>query len=235
MTSTFVWHDLFTTNREASKEFYGALFGYTYEDTENGTTFSNAEGQQGSIIDITEGVNIPSHWLPYLTVDSTTEAAFRIGAGGGRLLSFGEGYVVFTDVEGAQLKIVQGHSTPKADSQSKGSIIFDELLCTNAKQSLAFFQNITVWNIQSEPIWPSGEYHFCKANDLAIAGIRAVNPNLITSSFWISYFKVDDLNESVAKVIENGGSVITPAQTLPGYGQFAVVKDNLGAALALLS
>lgn len=236
MISTFVWHDLFTHDRKASMNFYGGLFGYSFKEEENRVTFSNQDGGQGAFIDIAEEIALPPHWLPYLTVMSTTDAAFRIGAGGGRLLGCSDGFVVFTDVEGAQLKIVQGHLNPSIDSQGLGSIVFDELLCTNPKQAVAFLQNITNWNVNSIPLWPSGEYHFCTEgdSDVAIAGVRSVNPQTVTSSFWITHFKTDNLKDSVQKVIDLGGSIVTPYLPLPGYGLSAVVQDNLGATFAIL-
>jgi hypothetical protein len=236
MISTFVWHDLFTHNRKASMEFYGALFGYTFKEEDGRTVFSNEDGPQGAMIDLDQDLRLPPHWLPYLTVKSTTDAAFRVGAGGGRLLGSSDSFVVFTDVEGAQLKIVQGHTTPSVDSKCPGSIAFDELLCTNPKQSIAFLQNITNWNVNSIPLWPSGEYHFCTDgdSDVAIAGIRTVNPQTVTSSFWISHFKSNDLKQSVEKVVELGGSIVTPYLPLPGYGLSAVVQDNLGSIFAIL-
>ena len=236
MSSTFAWHDLFTKDRKASMEFYGALFDYSYEEKENGVIFSNQDGPQGALIDMDSSLGLPTHWLPYISVPSITDAAFRIGAGGGRLIMSGESFLIFTDVEGALLKIFQGQISPSVDSQCPGSIVFDELLCANSKQALAFIQNITGWSSTTTHLWPSGEYHFCTEgdSDIAIAGIRTVNPKTVPNSFWVSHFKTNDFKSSLAKVIDLGGSIVTPYLHLPGYGLSAIVQDNLGATFALL-
>ena len=236
MSSTFAWHDLFTKDRQSSMEFYSALFGYTFEEEENRAIFSNQDGPQGALIDMDSSLGLPTHWLPYISVPSTTDAAFRIGAGGGRLIMSGNSFLIFTDVEGALLKIFQGNMAHSVDSQCPGSIVFDELLCTNSKQALAFIQNITGWHSTTTQLWPTGEYHFCteKDSDVAIAGIRTVNPKTVPSSFWVSHFKTDNLKKALGKVLDLGGAVVTPYLHLPGYGLSAIVQDNLGATFALL-
>jgi predicted enzyme related to lactoylglutathione lyase len=51
---------------------------------------------------------------------------------------------------------------------------------------------------------------------------------------WLTYFAVDDLDASVAKVTELGGSVMMPSMEVEGVGRFAVVADNHGAVFAII-
>ena len=236
MTSSFVWHDLFTTNIPASKAFYGGLFGYTFKDSENATTFSNADGEQGAIVQIDYSLEMPPHWLGYITVKDFVRTAYHVGVEGGKLLSTGKGFVVFTDPEGAPLKAVQGTTDISVDSSSVGAIVWDELLCQNVAKQCEFFQLMTGWNILQQELWPAGSSILFTSGEgeTTMAGVREVNPAKVQNSLWLSYFRVDNVEESLRKVKELGGNVITDVLSLPNIGLYAVVTDDLGSVFALL-
>ena len=234
MSSSFVWHDLFTSDLEASKTFYGELFGYTFTDNDSSVTFSNADGEQGSLVVIEEGLEIPSHWQGCITVKDFVRTAYHVGSEGGKLLSTGKGFVVFTDPEGAPLKAVQGSGESSVDSKSVGAIVWDELLCHNVGKQCEFFQLMTGWNILQQELWPAGTSVLFTSGEATVAGVREVNPRKVQNSLWLSYFRVDDVAASLQQITALGGSVITDVLALPNVGLYAVVTDNLGAVFAIL-
>ena len=234
MTSSFVWHDLFTSDIEASKTFYGGLFGYTFTDNESSVTFANADGEQGSLVPIDETLDLPPHWQGCITVKDFVRAAYHVGSEGGKLLSSGKGFVVFTDPEGAPLKAVQGSTDASVDSSSVGAIVWDELLCHNVAQQCEFFQLMTGWDILQQELWPAGTSVLFTSGETTMAGVREVNPRKVQNSLWLSYFRVDDVAASLQKVTELGGSVVTDVLALPNVGLYAVVTDSLGSVFAIL-
>lgn len=86
-----VWNQLDTRDTAGAKEFYGAVFGWSFEDNEyegTGTYTSIKSGQAaiGGMLDMTGRVpdEVPPNWLAYFAVedvDATVEALE--GAGGG--------------------------------------------------------------------------------------------------------------------------------------------------------
>ncbi len=50
-----------------------------------------------------------------------------------------------------------------------------------------------------------------------------------TPPHWNVYFNVEDVDASVAKVEELGGTTVVPAIDVPGVGRMAMVADPQGA------
>ncbi len=73
------WNELNTRDLAGAKEFYGAVFGWTFEDNDMGeagtyTTISLGEDMVGGILNMTErGVpeEVPAHWQVYFAVEDT--------------------------------------------------------------------------------------------------------------------------------------------------------------------
>jgi hypothetical protein len=83
-----------------------------------------------------------------------------------------------------------------------------------------------------------GGYHdFCMnqpEDAKTVAGIcHARGGNAALPPQWIIYISVEDLEESMARCRELGGTVILPPQDYGGAGRYAVLRDPAGAAFAL--
>lgn len=88
------WNELNTRDLAAAKEFYGAVFGWTFEDNDMGevgsyTTISLGEDMVGGILDMSErGVpeQVPAHWQVYFAVEDTDAAIEQAKQGGGSVM-----------------------------------------------------------------------------------------------------------------------------------------------------
>jgi predicted enzyme related to lactoylglutathione lyase len=56
-----------------------------------------------------------------------------------------------------------------------------------------------------------------------------------TPPFWMVYFDVGDVDATIAKAEELGGSVIAPAFDVEGVGRIAVLSDSQGAAFSVIT
>ena len=54
-----------------------------------------------------------------------------------------------------------------------------------------------------------------------------------TSSQWIAYVNVGDVDATAAKAVELGGRVVLPAMDIPTVGRIAVVLDPQEAPIGL--
>jgi hypothetical protein len=85
--------DLAATDSASAKAFYGRLFGWTcFDQPANGGFFTRlqlAERDVGSLYQLRRGQvadGVPSHWTPYIRVDSISAIAERVPALGGKVL-----------------------------------------------------------------------------------------------------------------------------------------------------
>ncbi len=84
----FCWHEMMTTDKAASSEFYSSLFGWTHEDMDMGSFtyrfFKSGERSVAGMMEITpEMGDCPPHWMSYVTVediDASTSKAQQLGA-----------------------------------------------------------------------------------------------------------------------------------------------------------
>ena len=114
-----VWEDLRSTDPDAARRFYGALFGYRLDPLEMAgpdyTTFARPEeqaplGGMGGLMGLPEGT--PSHWLVYFQVADADAAGQAAEVAGGRVVQppvdtpFGR-MAGLTDPFGASFMVMQ--------------------------------------------------------------------------------------------------------------------------------
>jgi uncharacterized protein len=88
------WNELNTRDIPAAEEFYGAIFGWTFETQDMGaagsyTTINLGGSPVGGILNMTErGVpaEVPAHWQLYFAVEDTDATVDQAKQGGGSLM-----------------------------------------------------------------------------------------------------------------------------------------------------
>jgi predicted enzyme related to lactoylglutathione lyase len=89
-TNAIVWNELNTRDTAGAKEFYGAVFGWGFEDmeVENVGTYTSLQvdgNAVGGMLDIIGRVpdEVPANWLTYFAVDDTDAAVAKLKELGG--------------------------------------------------------------------------------------------------------------------------------------------------------
>lgn len=108
------WNDLVSTDPDAAREFYGALFGWRYEEMDGSGYFVcfNGDRSNGGLMK-TPVEGMPSFWYPYFAVESVDAAKEQIESGGGAI-SMGPQevpagrFVVASDPQGAAFAVFEG-------------------------------------------------------------------------------------------------------------------------------
>jgi predicted enzyme related to lactoylglutathione lyase len=86
------WNELASRDAAVASRFYGALFGWSYEDNQHSPVpyhiVRSATGEQmGGIMQMTdEWGDMPSHWTIYLQVDGVDAVAVSVQQMHGRLV-----------------------------------------------------------------------------------------------------------------------------------------------------
>ncbi|MDA0169846.1 VOC family protein [Solirubrobacter taibaiensis] len=105
------WNDLVTAKPDAAADFYGALFGWTFEEIPNAggyTSIKNGDRTNGGVMPL-DG---PSAWMPYFghaSVDAVIERAEGLGAklmNGPIPVPSGQ-FAVFLDPQGAVFGVLE--------------------------------------------------------------------------------------------------------------------------------
>jgi hypothetical protein len=108
------WNDLMTTDPPAAQEFYGALFGWRFQEMEGSGYFVifNGERSNGGMMK-TPVEGMPSFWYPYFVVEDVDAAKAQIESSGGsisagpREVPAGR-FVVAQDPQGAMFAVLAG-------------------------------------------------------------------------------------------------------------------------------
>jgi uncharacterized protein len=88
-SNALVWNELNTRDPEAAKVFYGAVFGWEFEERQFQTgayiSIRNGDGNAGGVLDMRGRVpeEVPPHWLAYFAVDDADATVEKAKEGGG--------------------------------------------------------------------------------------------------------------------------------------------------------
>ncbi len=117
-----------------------------------------------------------------------------------------------------------------------GSIAWVDLTVPDARPVRIFYEQVV--GFVSSPV-DMGDYDdFClndSSDGHAVAGVchaRGLNANL--PAVWLIYFSVTDLEASLARCRERGGSIIDGPRDMGANGRMAVIRDPAGATCALI-
>lgn len=114
------WNELYTNDVDKAKQFYGELFGWTFETDETGyTTIMNNGRANGGIFKITpEMGSMPPFWLPYFTVANIEQSLDTVKQHGGGtdmdIKEIGVGKIVMVaDPAGAWIMLMEMSVQPE--------------------------------------------------------------------------------------------------------------------------
>ncbi len=242
---TFSWTDLTTTDQEAAKAFYGALFGWEATDNPvgDGMVYSMMSIDSKHVAAISfqpqqqREAGAPPLWNSYITVESADDALERakqlgatVHAPAFDVMDAGRMGVV-QDPQGAFFLVWEPKENIGADLvNAHGALSWNDLASPDLDASTGFYRELFGWQV--EPLEGSETpYMMIKNGDGRMnGGMRPLSPP--EPPHWLVYFGVDDLDAGMAKVSELGGAHIFGPIAI-GPGKIAVVQDPQGAVFAL--
>ncbi|MEE8572689.1 MAG: VOC family protein [Gemmatimonadota bacterium] len=254
-----VWHDLLTHDTEAAQEFYGDLFGWSFE---------NSREAPGRYWDIKhEGRTIASMltvardevesplWLVSVSVADVDGAASRasklgatITAEPSELPNRGR-YAVLEDLQGAFLVLLRSSSgdPPDGGEVASGAWLWSELWTTDAAAAVSFYEGLLGYRsktvaarLADTPEDASGEsvdgeespavFYAMYRDDSVRAGIHQLPSEAV--SYWLPYVAVRDVSGMAARAEELGGKVLLPPEAVRN-GEAAILVDPTGAPFGI--
>jgi hypothetical protein len=247
LPGTPCWTDLWTSDVEGSRRFYGELFGWEALDPDPsyGGYFTFARkgvwtaGGMGDMGD----VKANNAWKPYLASDDVTKTIEAAQAAGGQVAVPGtpvgdlgvQGVLI--DPTGATIGVWQAGTWPGfAVVEEDGAPSWFELHTADYAGALAFYRE--VFGFEVNTISDSEEFRYStlrrSGEETDLAGVCDDSKVLGEgeAAHWAIYWELDDVDAGVAKVQALGGQVYQGPDSTP-YGRIAVVADPSGAKFML--
>ncbi|MBI4821900.1 MAG: VOC family protein [Deltaproteobacteria bacterium] len=247
----FVWHEIYTSNVEQTKAFYGELLNWGYETVPmqgmaEGYTMAKIGDRTIAGIMSLDAVkqmspdmmkSMPPHWTGYVSVNDVDVSAATAKASGG-YVPFGPmdipnvgRFAPVMDPQGTGcfvFKALKGDG-PEPTMPTLGDFCWDSLQTTDMKGAADFYGKVMGWtgttmaNMPGTTIFVVGDKQRASMH-MAPDGMPAN---------WMTYMLVENLERATEKATRLGAKVMMPNVPVPGMGKFTVISDSVGAVVAL--
>jgi predicted enzyme related to lactoylglutathione lyase len=237
------WVELSTSDQAAAKAFYGALFGWSFQDNDMGEMGHYYIGQlEGSDIAGVGGQQPgmdehPPYWGVYLAVDDVDATTAKVAAAGGTVeagpfdVTTAGRMSAIQDPTGAHVGLWQaGETVGTQRANEPGTPTWNECVTSDPERALAFYSEILGLTAAEMDMGEGGTYRVLsnaagkQVGGMMMPQMEGVPPH------WNVYFHVADADASVSKVKELGGDLIVPPFEVPDIGKMGLVSDPQGAS-----
>ena len=116
-----------------------------------------------------------------------------------------------------------------------GTVGWFDLTVPDADEVRDFYRAVVGWESQALGMGGYDDYVMMNAAGTAVAGVchtRGVNADLPAT--WLAYVLVDDVDASVQRCTEHGGTALTSIKGPADGARYCVIRDPAGAVLALM-
>jgi uncharacterized protein len=241
------WIDLGTPDQDGAAYFYGALFGWSVEEDENAEQTGGyrvarlKDKAVGGVMKLMEEGQPPA-WASYVSVEDADATVAKAREAGGSVmvepmdvLDYGRmAFVV--DPTGAAIGLWQpGVNIGAGLVNEPGALVWNELNTRDTAAAREFYAAVFGWAYADMEMDDGGTYTGLKLGEDTVGGMLDVTGRVPDEvpAHWLVYFAVDDVDATVAKLQELGGSVsFGPVDIVAG--RMAVAADPFGAVFAVI-
>jgi predicted enzyme related to lactoylglutathione lyase len=249
----FVWHDLNTKTIDASKQFYGEIFNWKFESSDNGPYLHIKAGTHmiGGVRQMDANEKQPTSWLAYVAVDDVAGTVGKITEAGGKVFmpttsmpNVGT-FAVTADPSGgvfAPWKSARGgEDVPHSEVLAPFTFVWDELVSTDPDAAGKFYAKVFGWSPRTMDMGGGETYTLfdrpgvktAKGEQQSAGGMMKSPPG-VPYSFWLPYVGVDNADKISERATRLGAKVTVGPMDIPNVGRFACWMDPQGAAIAIL-
>lgn len=240
------WIDLSTSDVDRAQQFYGTVFGWTFESPGpdyGGYVNASVDGRPvAGLMPNDPQWNSPDGWSIYLhTADVDATLTSVVAAGGqscvGPMDVPGKGRMAMvTDTTGAVVGLWQpsGHRGFEVVGEA-GSPVWHQLTTSDYRAALAFYTEVFGWSMNVEA--DSDEFRYSNAvfDGEPLLGVMDGSVMLGGEpSNWYVFLGAEDVDKTLEVITDNGGTVVRGAEDTP-YGRLASAADPTGAGFNLAS
>jgi len=238
------WVDLGTPDVDASKKFYGELFGWEAEDAgpdSGGYHLARLRGKSVAGIGPLQQEEQPPAWTSYVLTEDADATAKKAKEADGQVfmdpfdvMDAGR-MTVLADPTGAIIGVWQPDAHRGAQlANEPGSFCWTELATRDMEKATPFYTAAFGWETATGE-FGDRKYTEFKVDGKSIAGGMPMGDEMPSDvpPHWAVYFAVEDTDAAIEKVKELGGSVWLDPFDSPA-GRFAGVADPQGARFSVI-
>jgi predicted enzyme related to lactoylglutathione lyase len=237
------WVDLATSDPERARDFYGQLFGWTFDGTGDYTDCLRNGARAAGIAQNTEDSGYPDAWTTYFaSADAEQTAALADDSGGQSVrapleipMTGTTGLLV--DPGGALVGVWQpGEHTGFQVVGEPGSAVWHELHTRHYQASVLFYETVFGWSTSVESDTDQFRYTTAQFGGMSLAGIMDATGFLSEDApaSWQVYFGTTDVDATIAQAEALGGTVVDQPDDSP-YGRLATLADPTGARFKVMT
>ena len=114
----------------------------------------------------------------------------------------------------------------------KNAFVHSELNTQDVTKAKGFYGKLFDWQLEDVPM-EGMSYTMVKVEGQTAGGIMKNPIPGDSSSFWLVYVEVDDINAATKKAKDLGAKVMKDVTEVMGMGWLSIIVDPTGAALGL--
>jgi predicted enzyme related to lactoylglutathione lyase len=236
----FCWDELATSDGNAAKKFYTALFGWKANESPMGPDqppYVMLEKGSKPVAALYENKKTRPHWNSYVSVTNVDDAAKKAKSLGAKILA--EPFDVMDvgrmatiqDPYGAVLSLWQPKKHIGAMVINEpNTMCWNELTTRDVDGSKKFYTSLFEWKLKVSP-----EYTEVHVGDMPVGGIFPMPKEMGNiPPYWMPYFAVSDCDGSTKKAKSSGATLHVGPRDIPDTGRFSIVSDPQGAMFAVI-
>lgn len=244
----WVWADLVTADVAAAADFYGGVFGWTFEtyggeDDRDTYTLALADGLPigGLVFDqrAMKDKTPSARWIGLISVPDVRAAADTVTKGGGEVMvaptMLGERgeTAVFKDPEGTLFGVVRSKNGDPADYVGDlNEWVWLDLWTADVAQATKFYSAVAGYQVL--PLEQEGlrsGAHLVSGGYVRAGVMQKHDPRV--SAVWLPYLRVADARATADKALAAGGKVLREPVSM-ARAIVAIVADPTGAPVGVV-
>ncbi|MER5423519.1 VOC family protein [Streptosporangium roseum] len=239
------WVDLSSTDVTLSVRFYREIFGWEAvfdpRPESGGHGRFTLRGKAVAGIGPSRGDGGSSVWNTWVATEDAGLTAARVREAGGEVVVepagvFDEGAMtVVRDPSGASVTAWQVGPRQGAEIVGEpGALAWNELVTRDTARCGAFYPAVFGWGVKDVD-GAGGRCVEWQVDGHPVAGMTESGPRVPpdTPPHWLAYFAAEDVDATVARAEELGGTVVLPRTPAP-RGPVAVLADPQSALFAVV-
>jgi predicted enzyme related to lactoylglutathione lyase len=241
------WIDLTTSDVDGAQDFYGTVFGWTFESAgpEYGGYINAAKDghRVAGLMANRSEFQSPDNWATYFHTSDIDATASALSSAGGAVCMGpmevpAKGFMAgATDPSGAFFGLWQPleHRGFEVIGEA-GSPVWHQLTTREYRAAIDFYREVLGW--KTEQVGDTDEFRYTTASfgDQQLLGVMdgtGFLPDGVPSN-WTIFFGAQDVDKTLGVIADNGGAVVRGAEDTP-YGRLAAATDPTGVIFNLSS
>jgi uncharacterized protein len=240
----FVWFEHVSRDVKKAQAFYSDVLGWTVQAFPMGAHTYEMIYADGTMIGgyaTPKADRQPSHWIAYVSVESVDAAVKTTTANGGHVIdapydipNVGRAARI-ADPQGAEISLFTNAAgdPPDTGSVPVGHFVWNELHTSDVTKALEFYGKVVGFSHRGMDMGAGGMYHVLSKGGVERGGVTHwLAPG--TPPHWLPYVHVDDVEATIRRTKQHGGSVTFGPEDIPNVGRLGGLVDPTGAALAFI-